>query len=53
MSNPNLELVKRALENALILMDDVQKPLNATDKALLRQIKDYSITILCTVNKLL
>lgn len=53
MSQKQLELVKRALENALILMDDVEQPLNATDKALLRQIKDYTVIILCEVNRLL
>lgn len=53
MTNKQLELVKRALENALILMDDVEKPVNASDKAQLRTIKDYAITILCRVNELL
>lgn len=53
MTQKQLELVKRALENALILMDDVEQQLNATDKALLRQIKDYAVTILCEVNRLL
>ena len=53
MSMKQLELVKRALENALILMDDVEPPLNASDKAMLRQLKDYAVTILCEINRLL
>jgi len=53
MTNKQLEFVKKYLENALILMDDIKKPVNASDRVMLRQIKDYAVSILNEINKLL
>jgi len=53
MTNKSLELVKRSLENALILMDDVRPPLSSADKNTLKQIREYAITLINEINRLL